>query len=194
MYLKHNGGMVEVISGPMFSGKSEELIRRVNILGHAQVKTLIVKHSIDNRWKDMGIMSRNGCCVSAKTFKSSDEIKQHTKKEKYGALVIDEVQFFDDGIVDLIKALADQGLRIIISGLDRDYLGNPFGNMPQILAIADRVDKQFAICNQCRKAATMTYRVSDHEDLVVVGDKEYEPRCRKCHIQGMREKRAKKRG
>lgn len=185
MYRTYSNGLIEVITGPMFSGKTEELIKRINILQYAKIKTLIVKPAIDTRWDKFKMTSRSGSTIKTAACKNIEDILEKFGKDKYDAIAIDEVQFFDEGITTLIRDLASKGIRVIVSGLDQDFLGNPFKSMPQILAIADIVDKQQAVCNRCGNAATMTFRLTDDTEQVAIGDKEYEPRCRKCHHEGM---------
>lgn len=190
MYKVYSEGIIEVITGPMFSGKSEELIKRVKILGYANVKTLVIKPAIDKRWEDKKIITRAGSAIDAKTVANSSEIMPLVKEGNYQAVCFDEIQFLDENIVGVIQQLAKEGKRVIVSGLDQDFQGKPFGVMPQILAIADFVDKQQAVCMVCGKAATMTFRKkSKQTDLVVLGDTDlYEARCRKCHNDGELEK------
>ena len=186
MYRVYSEGIIEVITGPMFAGKSEELIKRVKILGYANIPVLIVKPAIDNRWSKEKIFSRAGNSIKTASIKHLSEITKRFDKVNYKALAIDEVQFFDAEIIDLIINFANKGIRVIISGLDQDFEGKPFGIMPKLLAIADLVDKQHAVCNVCGRAATMTFRKNiNRHDQILVGDKEYEPRCRECHYKGM---------
>ncbi len=193
MYKVYSDGIIEVITGPMFSGKSEELIKRVKILGYANIKTLVIKPSIDKRWEERKIITRAGGSIEAKAVTHSSEIPKLVKEGDYKAICFDEIQFLDAGVVGVIQQLAKEGKRIIISGLDQDFKGQPFGIMPQILAIADFVDKQQAVCMVCGKAATMTFRKeSKQSDIVLLGDTDlYEARCRKCHNDGEIEKAGK---
>ena len=185
MYRIYSKGIIEVIAGPMFSGKSEELIKRIKILGYAKTPTLVVKPNIDTRWEKGKIFSRAGSSIETVSVSSSKEILEKVKDGKYEAVAIDEVQFLDLDVTKVVEKLAKDGIRVIISGLDTDYLGKPFGAMPKLLAIAELVDKQQAVCNSCGNAATMTYRLSREGERVQIGNKEYEPRCRSCHKNGM---------
>lgn len=193
MYKIYSDGIIEVITGPMFSGKSEELIKRVKILGYANIKTLVIKPSIDKRWEEKKIITRAGSAIDAKVVTNSSEILPLVEEGEYEAVCFDEIQFLDKDVVSVIQQLANDGKRIIVSGLDQDFKGQPFGIMPQILAIADFVDKQQAVCMVCGKAATMTFRKeTKNKDIVVLGDTDiYEARCRKCHHDGELEKHAK---
>lgn len=191
MYRTYSDGTIEIITGPMFAGKSEELIKRVKILGHAGISTLVVKPAIDNRWDKEKVMSRAGASIETATAKDTKEVEALWKAGNYSALAIDEVQFLDDEIVDFVIKLAGQGARVIISGLDQDYTGEGFKMMPRLLAVADLVDKQQAVCNVCYKAGTMTFRKTLDENQIAVGDSEYEPRCRKCHHAGTLERKRK---
>lgn len=190
MYKVYAEGIIEVITGPMFSGKSEELIKRVKILGYGSVRTLVIKPSIDKRWEEKKIITRAGASIDAKTASSSAEVYQMVKDGEYDAVAFDEIQFLDEGIVEVVQKLARKGKRVIISGLDQDFKGQPFGVMPQLLAIADIVDKQQAVCMVCHKAATMSFRKTKSQEEVVLGDTEsYEARCRVCHSKGEKEKK-----
>lgn len=188
MYRVYAKGMIEVITGPMFSGKSEELIKRVKILGHANINTLVVKPAIDTRWGKEKIFSRAGSAIETVSVKNTEELKKKFESGEYSALAIDEVQFLDAPVLDYIVAQANKGIRVIVSGLDMDFTGKPFGIMPELLAKADLVDKQQAVCNVCGVAATMTFRKTSGDKQVLIGDSEYEPRCRVCHHQGMLER------
>lgn len=187
MYRKYPEGMIEVITGPMFSGKSEELIKRINILSYGKINTLVVKPAISTRWDKHRIVSRAGSSVKTINVKNAKEILTKWSSE-YQAVAIDEVQFFDQKIVDVVLFLVDKDVRVIISGLDKNYLNKPFGVMPQLLAIADKVDKLAAVCVICGDAASNTFRKSGGKNLIQVGDKEYEARCRKCYLLGMKDR------
>ncbi|VEU59697.1 thymidine kinase [Mesomycoplasma neurolyticum] len=184
MYKKFYKGMIEVITGPMFSGKSDELLKRIRILKYANIETLVIKHKFDKRFSDEEIISRTGAKVKAKSASNIEEIKKLFNPRIHQAIAIDEAQFFQKDLVNFINEKADQGIRIIVSGLDMDYLRRPFGIMPQILAIAEHITKLQAICLQCKKAASTTFRKTKSNALKVLGDvDEYEARCRNCHIQ-----------
>lgn len=173
-------GWIEVICGSMFSGKTEELIRRLKRVEFAQQKLLLFKPSIDDRYHEEQVVSHKGSSLEAIPVTSSDEILQHWKKERIVA--IDEAQFFDDGLVDVCTDLAKHGVRVIIAGLDMDYLGKPFGPMPSLLCMAEYVTKVHAICVSCGNLAQYSHRTSKDEGQVLVGAVEkYEPLCRSCY-------------
>lgn len=187
MYRKFSEGMIEVITGPMFSGKSDEILKRIIILNYANVKTIIFKPTIDNRFSETEIVSRSGAKMKAYNVKNSQEIRKiiEGKKSKYKAIAIDEVHFFDRDLVNLVDELANQGYRVMLSGLDQDFLRRPFGIMPQLLAIAEQVTKLQAVCLNCKNAASTTFRKNKKTNVRLIGDvDEYESRCRSCHIKG----------
>jgi thymidine kinase len=182
-----DGGSIEVISGSMFSGKSEELIRRIRRVQIARKKVEIFKPIIDNRYHSRFIYSHNGNKVEAKCVRDIKEISNKIQDD-IDVVAIDEVQFFDEEIIRVVQLLADEGKRVIIAGLDQDFRGEPFGPMPQLLAIAEYVDKLYAICMVCGRPATRTQRLvngkpADYNDpIILVGAKEsYEARCRQHH-------------
>lgn len=179
-------GVIEVIAGPMFSGKTEELIRRVRRLGYANIKTLVIKPKTDDRWSEQRIISRAGSSIDTKVFDNAVAVKDAFESGDYEALVIDEVQFFNEDIIDVIKWIASRGHNVIMSGLDMDFNGKGFRIMPELLAIADKVYKVSAICNVCHNDATMSFRKIASQEQVLVGDEEYEPRCRVCHAKGIK--------
>lgn len=173
-------GWIEVICGSMFSGKTEELIRRLKRVEFAQQKLLLFKPAIDNRYHEEQVVSHKGSSLEAIPVKNSDEIWKHWKKERIVA--IDEAQFFDEGLVDVCTDLARHGVRVIIAGLDMDYLGKPFGPMPSLLCMAEYVTKVHAICVSCGNLAQYSHRTSKDEGQVLVGAVEtYEPLCRSCY-------------
>ena len=182
-------GWIEVICGPMFAGKSEELIRRVKRLEYAKKNTLVFKPKIDNRYSEDEIVSHSKHHTKSINIESSDDVLKYVKKNKnVDAVVIDEVQFLDEGIVNVCNDLANQGIRVIVAGLDMDFKGEPFKNVPQLLAKAEFITKLTAICVKCGAPATMTQRIVNGEPakkddpIVIVGASEcYEPRCRHCH-------------
>ncbi|MDI9595973.1 MAG: thymidine kinase [Atribacterota bacterium] len=182
-----DGGSIEVISGSMFSGKSEELIRRIRRVQIARKKVEIFKPIIDNRYHSRFIYSHNGNKVEANCVRDIKEISNKIQDD-IDVVAIDEVQFFDEEIIRVVQLLADEGKRVIIAGLDQDFRGEPFGPMPQLLAIAEYVDKLYAICMVCGRPATRTQRLvngkpADYNDpIILVGAKEsYEARCRQHH-------------
>ncbi len=173
-------GWIEVICGSMFSGKTEELIRRLRRAEFANQKLLLFKPRIDNRYSEELVMSHNGAKFEAIQVESANEIYQHWKNEKIVAL--DEVQFFDQDIVKVANDLANQGVRVICAGLDMDFKGNPFGPMPYLLSCAEYVTKVHAICVSCGVPAQFSHRKAKQDDQVFLGAKdEYEPLCRVCY-------------
>jgi thymidine kinase len=173
-------GWIEVICGSMFSGKTEELIRRLKRVEFAQQKLLLFKPAIDNRYHEEQVVSHKGSSLEAIPVKSAAEILKHWKKER--VVAIDEAQFFDAGLVEVCNDLAKHGVRVIIAGLDMDYLGNPFGPMPDLLCIAEYVTKVHAICVSCGNLAQYSHRTTKDEGQVLVGAVEkYEPLCRSCY-------------
>lgn len=175
-----NTGWIEVIVGSMFSGKSEELIRRLRRAQIAKQKVQIFKPAIDDRYSETQIVSHAERRIESLAVRTAEEIVNsvHDETEVIG---IDEGQFFDAALVQVADKLASQGKRVIIAGLDMDYLGQPFEPMPQLMAIAEDVTKARAICVQCGHAATYTQRLIASQERVVVGAAgAYEARCRQC--------------
>jgi thymidine kinase len=183
------GGWLEVVCGPMFSGKSEELIRRLRRAEIAGQRALIVKPAIDDRHDVGHVVSHAGAKMRAVTAATSREV--YRLAHGYDAVGIDEVQFFDAGIVAAIASLVDNDVRVVAAGLAQDFRGLPFGAMPTLLCVAEFVDKLEAICHRCGGPATMTQRLVDGEpapfdgDTIQVGALDsYEARCRACHFVG----------
>lgn len=175
-----NTGRIEVICGSMFSGKTEELIRRMRRAVFANLKTAIFKPAIDVRYSDCDVVSHDAKALRSTPVKSASEILDKAGDAK--VIGIDEAQFFDGGIVDVVQALADRGVRVIIAGLDMDYLGKPFGPMPALMAVAEDVLKVHAICVRCGDLAQYSHRLSKSDKLVELGEKDiYEPICRACY-------------
>ncbi len=181
------GGRIEVITGPMFAGKSEELIRRINRLKYAKKNFLVFKPLLDDRYSETEVVSHRNRREKSIPISKPEEIYNYLK-ENTEVICIDEVQFFDEKIIDIIDELANKGLRIIVSGLDTDFKGNPFMVTAKLLAKAEFVTKLTAICAKCGKEATMTQRLingqipSVNDEVILVGASEsYEPRCRHCH-------------
>jgi thymidine kinase len=177
---KGNLGWIEVICGPMFSGKSEELIRRLRRTEIARQRVQIFKPGIDDRYSENHIVSHSELKIRSLGVKDAAELESRLdlRTEVIG---IDEAQFLGEGIVPLVVRLADLGKRIVIAGLDTDYLGRPFHPMPELLAVADEIVKTLAICMQCGNPAKHTQRLIASEELVVVGAAGmYEARCRRC--------------
>ncbi|MBN1874885.1 MAG: thymidine kinase [Anaerolineae bacterium] len=180
-------GRIEVICGSMFSGKTEELIRRLHRAQIARQKVQVFKPAIDQRYAHKAIASHNGLQEEAIPVNNSEEIYQRVDPD-VDVVAIDEVQFFDESIIDVCTVLADAGKRVICAGLDMDFRGEPFGPIPQLLAIAEYVDKLQAICVVCGAPASRSQRLIDgqpayHDDpVMLVGASEvYEARCRSCH-------------
>jgi thymidine kinase len=178
--VKGNMGWIEVIVGPMFSGKSEELIRRLRRAEIARKRVQIFKPAIDNRYSKNGIVSHSGLEIQSDPVADADEIvrKVNLLTEVVG---IDEGQFLGEGLVNVCQKLAEAGKRVIVSGLDMDYLGRPFEPMPTLLTTAEEITKLLAICIRCGNPAVHTQRLVHSDELIVVGAKGmYEARCRRC--------------
>ena len=184
------GGWLEVICGPMFSGKSEEMIRRLRRAEIAGQRVVIFKPWIDDRYDATDIVSHAGARMQAVPVASVSEIAEHS--QSYEVVGIDEAQFLGDGVVATALDLADRGARVVVAGLDQDFRRLPFGPMPELLTHAEFVDKLQAVCHRCGGPATTTQRLVDGQpapysgDTVVVGAAEqYEARCRGCHEAGV---------
>ena len=180
-------GWIEVICGSMFAGKSEELIRRVKRLEYAKKNIKVFKPAIDNRYSNDEIVSHSKYKTKAINITCAEDILKYVTNDTY-AVVVDEVQFLDNKIIEIAEQLADSGKRVILAGLDKDFKGEPFGVMPYLLAKAESVTKLTAICSVCGMPATRTQRMvngkpAKYDDpLILVGATEsYEPRCRGCH-------------
>ena len=174
-------GRIEVICGSMFSGKTEELIRRMKRAQFAHQRVEIFKPSIDTRYDEENVVTHEGVSIpSTPVDNSASIVLLSSNCEVVG---IDEAQFFDDNIVDVCNDLANRGVRVIVAGLDLDYTGTPFGPMPALCAIADQVDKVHAICVKCGALAYVSHRKTlDNHNQVMLGEKqEYEPLCRECY-------------
>ena len=183
------GGWLEVVCGPMFSGKSEELIRRLRRAEIAGQRALIVKPTVDDRYDVGHVVSHAGAKMRAVTASASDDVARLA--HGYDAVGIDEVQFFDDGIVEAIETLVAHGARIVAAGLAQDFRARPFGAMPTLLCVADFVDKLQAVCHRCGGPATLTQRLVDGcpapfdgETIQVGALDSYEARCRACYESG----------
>jgi thymidine kinase len=173
-------GWIEVIAGCMFSGKTEELIRRLRRAQIAKQKVKIFKPRIDTRYSDSDIVSHSEQSLPSILISDINEIKEFAKDAQ--VIGIDEAQFFSNDIVDICNNLANEGKRVIVAGLDQDYKGIPFEPMPQLLAIAEYITKTLAICMNCGNPADKTQRKTTSSERVVVGAADiYEARCRKCH-------------
>ena len=172
-------GWIEVVCGSMFSGKTEELIRRLKRAKIANMQVGIFKPSIDIRYHSGKIVSHDENTINATPLKDSKEILAHA--EPFNVVGIDEAQFFDEEIVSVCESLANAGKRVIVAGLDMDYTGKPFGPMPALLSVANFVTKLHAVCIKCGGIASYSYRISSNTDQVVLGEKDhYEARCRNC--------------
>ena len=178
-YRAEKRGWIEVICGSMFSGKTEELIRRLKRVKIANLKAEIFKPVIDVRYDEIKIVSHDENKIQSTPVIHSSQIIQLSKD--VDVVGIDEAQFFDDKITEVCEQLASQGIRVIAAGLDMDFEGKPFGQMPALLAIADYITKLHAICVKCGNIANFSYRKSTDKDQILIGELEaYEPRCRKC--------------
>jgi len=176
-------GWIEVICGSMFSGKTEELIRRLKRARIANLKVEIYKPRIDVRYDVQNIVSHDENAIVSTPIDNSQTILLMTQNAD--VVGIDEAQFFDDQIAETCEQLAARGIRVIVAGLDMDYTRKPFGPMPQLLAKADFITKLHAICVKCGNIANYSYRKSAHSEQVVLGEKDiYEPRCRVCYYLG----------
>ncbi|RPA66926.1 thymidine kinase [Cyclobacteriaceae bacterium YHN15] len=175
-------GHIEVICGSMFSGKTEELIRRLNRALIARQKVEIFKPTIDKRYHEFDVVSHNDNAIRSTPVNFAEDII--LLAGDCDVVGIDEVQFFDSRIVHVATVLANSGKRVILAGLDMDFEGNPFEPIPQLLAIAEYVTKVHAICMKCGDLASYSLRLSDLKEIVVLGEKEsYEARCRKCFFE-----------
>lgn len=181
-------GWIECICGSMFSGKSEELLRRIKRGVIAKQKVLLFKPSIDNRYDENRVSTHNGNSYDSISIEKSSDILNFVKDTKYDIIGIDEIQFFDNDIVKIINKLADDGIRVLVAGLDMDFKAEPFHPMPEIMAISEMVTKLHAVCNKCGKEASRSQRLingkpAKYDDpVVVIGASEsYEARCRHCH-------------
>lgn len=185
--MDRSGGIIEVVCGGMFSGKTEELIRRVRRAQIARQRVSVFKHALDDRYAVGAVTSHNGARIDAIAIAHSAEIS--ARMDPMATVVaVDEVQFLDDGITQVARALAGRGLRVVLAGLDTDFRGEPFGPIPALLAAAEEVTKLTAICVVCGAPATRTQRLVDGrpahytDPVILVGAQEvYEARCRRCH-------------
>ena len=187
MYRPSGYGYIEAVVGPMYSGKSEELIRRLKRAKIAKQEVIVFKPCIDNRYSKEDVVSHSGISIRAIAINHTEEIHKYITDETQ-VVGIDEVQFFDEGIVAVALELADKGIRVIAAGLDLDFKAEPFGPVPELLARAEFVDKLQAVCVKCGAPATRTQRLINKEParyddpIILVGATEsYEARCRKCH-------------
>jgi thymidine kinase len=184
---KKKGGRIELICGSMFSGKTEELLRRVRRAEIARQQVQVFKPKLDDRYDLTQVYSHDGLHCEAETIERAEEILEKVKPDTT-VVAIDEAQFMDWSVADVARILADRGIRVIVTGLDLDFRGEPFGPMPLLLAEAELVDKLQAICVQCAAPASRTQRLIDgrpasyDDPVILVGASEvYEARCRDCH-------------
>ncbi|MBQ9178523.1 MAG: thymidine kinase, partial [Prevotella sp.] len=179
-------GRIEVICGSMFSGKTEELIRRMKRAKFARQHVEIFKPSIDTRYSDEEVVSHDRHSIVSTPIATSSSIL--LLSSDIDVVGIDEAQFFDDGLVDVCNELANKGIRVIVAGLDMDYKGEPFGPIPALCAIADEVTKVHAICVKCGALAYVSHRLVDNERRVLLGEVDkYEPLCRECYKKALSE-------
>ena len=175
-------GWIEVICGSMFSGKTEELIRRLKRARIAKQKVEIFKPEIDKRYDETNVVSHDSNAILSTPVQSASEILLLTND--VDVVGIDEAQFFDDELPSVCNQLASSGIRVIVAGLDMDYLGKPFGPMPALMAIAEDITKVHAVCMQCGDLAQYTHRIVQDDHLVMLGEMEsYEPLCRRCYLE-----------
>jgi len=181
------GGWIEVVCGSMFSGKTEELIRRVKRAMIAKQRVMIFKPATDNRYHAQNVVSHNDNAIQSTAVNFANDIL--LRVNDCDVIGIDEAQFFDAEIVTVVNKLANSGKRVIIAGLDMDFAGRPFGPMPDLLAAAEFVTKVHAICVKCGNIATYSFRRTKSNKKVVLGETDiYEARCRRCFVEGMNEK------
>ena len=189
MYRDHRspGGAIEVICGSMFSGKSEELIRRLRRALIARQRVQIFKPAIDDRYGDEEIVSHSDLRIAAEIVRTPEDIER-LLDDRTEVVGIDEVQFFDNSIVDLCNRLANMGRRVLVAGLDQDYRGRPFEPVPQLMAISEYVTKTLAVCARCGASANRSQRLVAQGDRIVVGASGmYEARCRRCFEPDVRQ-------
>lgn len=182
-------GRVEVICGSMFSGKTEELIRRLKRAQFANQKIEIFKPEVDTRYSDMDVVSHDLHSIPCTPVK--DPARMLETAEDTQVIGIDEAQFFDDSLINVAQELANRGKRVIIAGLDTDFKGKPFGPIPALMAVAEDVQKVHAICVKCGNLANHSHRLTKSHKLVVLGEKDvYEPLCRQCYNEAMAAEKA----
>ena len=184
----HRPGRIEVVCGSMFSGKTEELIRRMKRAKFAKQRVEIYKPTVDTRYSDEDVVSHDQNAIHSTPIDASGAIL--LLASDIDVVGIDEAQFLDDGLVDVCNELANRGVRVIIAGLDMDYKGVPFGPIPALCAIADEVTKVHAICVRCGALAYVSHRLVNNDHRVLLGEKEeYEPLCRDCYQKALKEER-----
>ena len=176
----HRPGRIEVVCGSMFSGKTEELIRRLKRAKFAKQNVEIFKPAIDTRYSDIDVVSHDQHCIPSTPIDNSSSIA--LLSSDIDVVGIDEAQFLDDGLIDVCNDLANRGIRVIVAGLDMDFQGKPFGPIPALCAIADEVTKVHAICVKCGSLAYISHRLVANDKRVFLGEQtEYEPLCRECY-------------
>jgi thymidine kinase len=178
-------GSIEVITGSMFSGKTEELIRRLRRAQFAGLKVEIFKPSLDNRYSDTRVVSHDEKSIVSTPVDNSSAIL--LLAGEVDVVGIDEAQFFDNSIIDVCNNLADNGVRVVIAGLDMDFMGNPFGPIPALLSVSEYITKVHAICMRCGSLAQYSFRKSEEAQVVLLGEKDkYEPLCRECYNKALK--------
>ncbi len=183
MDIKHKS--IEIITGCMFSGKTEELIYRIKLAENQGLSTALIKPKKDNRYHTKNIVSHNGTSMASIATENSNDILKLV--ENVQVIGIDEVQFFDNDIIDICHQLATKNYRIILAGLDKDYLNNPFGPMPGLISISENITQLAAICHQCGDKAYNTFKKTKSNTIIEIGENDiYEARCNECYIKGMR--------
>lgn len=186
----HRPGRIEVVCGSMFSGKTEELIRRLKRAEFAKQRVEIFKPALDTRYSEIEVVSHDRNSIMSTPVDSSSSIL--LLSSDIDVVGIDEAQFFDDGLVTVCNELANKGIRVIVAGLDMDFKGVPFGPIPALCAIADEVTKVHAICVRCGALAYVSHRLVDNEKRVMLGEQaEYEPLCRECYRKALEEDKNK---
>lgn len=186
LFREEKRGWIEVICGSMFSGKTEELIRRMKRAQFANLRVEIFKPAVDTRYDEVNVVSHDANVIHSTPVEKSQNILLLCGD--VDVVGIDEAQFFDADIVHVCQMLANKGIRVIVAGLDTDFLANPFGPMPQLLAVAEYITKLHAICMKCGGLANHSFRKVNKGPQLVLGEKDlYEPRCRNCYNEGLRE-------
>tara|TARA_B110000238_G_scaffold46352_1_gene50214 strand:- start:2804 stop:3379 length:576 start_codon:yes stop_codon:yes gene_type:complete len=177
-------GSIEVICGSMFSGKTEELLRRVKRAKFSKLTIAVFKPQVDKRYDNQKVVSHDDNTIEAISIKSAKDILKLI--DQVQVVAVDEAQFFDSELVSVCAELANSGIRVIIAGLDMDFLGKPFGIMPKLLAIAEHITKVHAICTDCCSIANHSFRKNTDKNLIQIGEKEeYKPLCRDCFLRKM---------
>ena len=178
-------GWIEVVCGSMFSGKTEELIRRLRRAKFANQRVEVFKPKIDTRYDETKVVSHDAASIMARPVENAAKILEYTEGGDINVVGIDEAQFFDMALTEVCEKLAMRGIRVIVAGLDMDYRGVPFGPIPNLLAVAEYITKVHAICLHCGNLATHSYRKISNNERVMLGEKDtYEPRCRTCYEMG----------